>query len=185
MFPDSAIAQLFTLGYSKIAYVIKYGLGKFFFDALKGDLENVPFTFKFDESTTSQVKKQYDAYASYWSKSENCVVNNYIGSLFVGHCFSSDLVEHYLEFKKRLNLNDHLLLHLGMDGPNVNLAFERQLEAHMLENSNATFLRLGSCSLHPVHSAFKYGLKELDFPFDSFFHDLSFFFHFQVRRIYH
>ena len=36
-------------------------------------------------------------------------------------------------------------------------------------------MQLGTCSLHPVHTAFKNGLQKLDFPYDSFFLDLSFF----------
>ena len=95
------------------------------------DLHHVPFTFKLDESTTTQVKKQYDAYACYWSKLHNCIVGNYVGSLFVGHCTSSDLVDHYLEVKRRLDFNDYMMLHLGMDVPNVNLAFEHKLKVHM------------------------------------------------------
>ena len=75
-----------------------------------------------------------------------------------------------------------MLLHLGMDGPNVNLAFEQKLKVHMQESSRVDFLQIGTCSLHPVHTGFKNGLKELDFPFDSFFHDLSFFFHLSSAR---
>ena len=48
----------------------------------------------------------------------------------------------------------------------------------MQESSSADFLHLGTYSLHPVHTGFKSGLKELNISFDSFFHDLSFFFHF-------
>ena len=120
MFPDSSIAQDFTSASAKMAYIIKYGSGEYFKDTLKEDLHHVSFTFNFDESTATQVKKQYDPYACYWSKLHNCIVNNYVGSLFVRHCTSSDLVDHYMEFKRRLNFDDHLLLHLGMNGPNVN-----------------------------------------------------------------
>ena len=182
MFPDSAIAKAFTSGASKIAYVVKYGLAPFYQDKLKQDISNVPFTFKFDETTTKQVKKQYDAYISYWSNTLNQVTNNYLGSLFVGHCTAVDLVDHYLEFKQRWHLDDHLLLHIGMDDPSVNLLFEKKLNENFIENSNAEFLQLGTCSLHPVHTAFKKGLEEMDFPFNSFFHDLSFYFHLSSAR---
>ena len=65
MFPDSSIAQAFKSASAKMAYIIKYDLGEYFKDTLKEDLHHVPFTFKFDESTTTLVKKQYDAYACY------------------------------------------------------------------------------------------------------------------------
>ena len=91
-------------------------------------------------------------------------------------------MDHYLEFKRRFDFNNHMLLHLVMDGPNVNLAFEQKLKVRTQESSSADFLQLGTCSLHPVSTGFKNGLKELDFPFDSFFHDLSFFFHLSSAR---
>ena len=144
-FSDSSIAQAFTSASAKMAYIIKYGLGKYFKDTLKEDLHHVPFTFNFDESTTTHVKKQYDAYACYWSNLHNCLVNNCVGSVFIGHCTSSDLVDHYLEFKRRLDFNDHMLLHLEMDGPNVSLVFEPKLMVHMQESSSAGFLQLGTC----------------------------------------
>ena len=68
-----------------------------------------------------------------------------------------------------------------MDGPKVNLSFETKLkEEFNLENSE--FLQLEICSLHPVHTAFKNGLQKLDFPYERFFHDLSFFFHLSSAR---
>ena len=182
MFPDSAIAQSFTCGSSKMAYIIKFGLALYFEEKIKEDIKGAPFTFKFDETTTRQVVKQYDAYIHYWSKTHGHVTTNYLGSLFLGHCTASDLLEHYLQFRENWKLDDNLLLHLGMDGPNVNLLFERNLSEYLKKNCAATFLQLGSCSLHPVHTAFKKGLQEMDFPFDSFFHDLSFFFHLSSAR---
>jgi len=182
MFPDSVIARSFTGGYTKLAYIVKYGLSLYFEEMVKQDIEGVPFTFKFDETTTKQVVKQYDGYICYWSKTHGYVITNYLGSLFVGHYTAADLLDHYLAFRVKWKLDDKLLLHLGMDGPNVNLRIERELADHLSKNCEAQFLQLGSCSLHPVHTAFKKGLEEMDFPFDSFFHDLSFSFHLSSAR---
>ena len=182
MFPDSAIAKSFTGGATKISYLVKHGLTPYFEERLKNNISGVPFTFKFDETTTKQVKKQYDGYLCYWSNSSEQVENRYLGSLFVGHCTAADLVDHYLEFKQRWHLENHLLLHIGMDGPSVNQLFEKNLRQNFIENSNSEFLQLGTCSLHPVHTAFKKGISELDFPFESFFHDLSFYFHLSSAR---
>ena len=49
MFPDSSIAQSLTSSASKMAYIVKYGLAKYFKEQLQLDLERVPYTFKFDE----------------------------------------------------------------------------------------------------------------------------------------
>ena len=70
-----------------------------------------------------------------------------------------------------------------MDGQNVNLKFEKELEAVLKSVHDTGILGLGKCSLHPVHSAFKKGLEKLNFPFATFFNDLHFIFKlFSVRR---
>ena len=99
---------------------VKYDLAEY--------LEGVPWTFKFDETMTSQVKKTYDAYVRYWSKVHDCITSNYLRSHFVCHCCVTDLVDHYKTFKKLFKMNNNLLLHLGMDGPKVNLSFETKLK---------------------------------------------------------
>ena len=47
-----------------------------------------------------------------------------------------------------------------MDGTNVNLSFENKLESN-LEGINTSFLRIGTCSLHPTCTAFRKGIKIL------------------------
>ena len=105
----------------------------------------------FDETTNSQVKNQYGAYLSYLSNCHNKVVNLYVDSLFVGPCKVDDLVEKYNEFVKIVQLDSNYLLHIRMEGPNANLSFERKLATN-LEEMDTTFLRIGSCSLHPTHT---------------------------------
>ena len=46
-----------------------------------------------------------------------------------------------------------------MDGPNVNFSFESKLATN-LEEMDTTFLRIGSCSLHPTHTDFRKGIKK-------------------------
>ena len=51
--------------------------------------------------------------------------------------------EHYLEhwehFVTEMQWDKFFLLHLGMDRPNVNLAFQQRLQSHFL-TQNSTFL---------------------------------------------
>ena len=108
---------------------------------------------------------------------------------------ADDLVEHYNHFvDEKLELKSDYLLHLGMDGPNVNLSFENKLESN-LESINTSFLRIGTCSLHPTHTAFRKGIKSLysntinisgekesTFDLDDFFNDLHFFFKLSSAR---
>ena len=114
--------------------------------------------------------------------------------LFVGHCIADDIVEHYNHFVDKLELKSDYLLHLGMDGPNVNLSFENKLESH-LQSINTSFLRIGTSSVHPTHIPFRKGIKSLysntinisgekesTFDLDDFFNDLHFFFKLSSAR---
>ena len=138
---------------------------------LKYDVNNTPFTSLFDESTTSQVKKQYDAYLQFWSKKYDEVVNCYCGSLFVGHCTAQNLVEHCHEFEKSMNLDPSYLLHLGMDVLSVKKSFEDKLLTE-LRDKDIQILNIGSCCLHNVHNAFRNALKQIDRDFDQFAIDI-------------
>jgi len=170
MFGDSnPVACGYSMCETKVAYVIKFGIAPHVRRNLIKDIADTPFSFLFDETTTSQTKKQYDGYVIYWSKQNHRVIHRYCGSLFVGHCDADALVNHYLEFVKALGFDSSMLLHYGMDGPNTNVSFEKKM-AKYLEEMNTTFLMIGTCSLHPVHSAFSKGVKKL---FKCTFKDIS------------
>ena len=180
-FPDSKIAEKYSQNETKIKYVIQFGLSPYFQRDLMKDLKGKPFSFKFDETTTSQVKKQYDGYVQYWSECHKGVVIAYCGTLFVEHCPAEKLVEHFYEFVKKVGLDVNYMLHLGMDGPNVNKKFQRLL----LESDGlgkTTFLDIGTCALHIVHNAFRKGVSSLKFDVDQFALDIHFFFKLSAAR---
>ena len=127
MFPDSKIAQSYRQGETKVRYNMQYCIAPHVKQVLIYNVNNTPVFFKFDESTTSQVKNQYDAYLQFWSKKYDEVVNCYCGSLFVGHCTAENLVDYFHEFERSMNLEPSYLLHLGMDGPSMNKSFENKL----------------------------------------------------------
>jgi len=56
MFPDSKIAEKYSQNETKMKYVLQFGLSPYFQDLLKSDLKGKPFSFKFDETTTSQTE---------------------------------------------------------------------------------------------------------------------------------
>ena len=56
MFPDSKIAQSYRQGKAKVRCEIQYGIAPHAKQMLIYDVNNTPFTFKFDGSTASQVK---------------------------------------------------------------------------------------------------------------------------------
>ena len=60
MFPDSQIAVKYSQEETKSKYVVQFGLAPFVKDELITDVQKTPYSFKFDETTTSEMKKQYD-----------------------------------------------------------------------------------------------------------------------------
>ena len=173
MFPGHPAAENYKCSSSKTKYTLRFGISDFSMKELKS------------ETTTGQVKKQYDVYICYWSPMYDQIVNTYGGTLFIGHCDAADLVKHFDEITKKLELHMSYLVHLGMDGPRLNEKFERDLEVQLgAKDEPARILKIGTCSLHPVHTAFKKGLAELELPFESFFNDLSFF-KLSPARLYH
>ena len=74
------------------------------------------------------------------------------------------------------------LLHLGMDGPNVNLKFEKYLKTHFKESYNQEFLDINTCTLHKVHTSFKKGVLQLPINIDNFAVNLHGFFKLSSAR---
>ena len=177
MFPGHPATEKYSCAFTtKSAYLLQYGISEILKSEQIQDIKDVPYTFKFDETTTSQVLKQYDGYLCYWSPMYEEIVNTYAGSLFMGYCSAANLVHHFYKTVQPLGAKGVHLLHLGMGGPRVNTKFEKDLQALLHKKEDTSILLLGTGSLHPVHSAFKYGISEVKFPFEISFNDLSFFF---------
>ena len=104
MFPDSNIAKNYKMGETKTKYVIQYGIAPHFQKLLQEEYKQTPNTFKFDETTTQQVKKQYDGYVQFWSRKSQCIKIMYCGTLMVSHCPAEKLLEHFLFLLTSQNL---------------------------------------------------------------------------------
>ena len=65
MFPDSEIAKSYAQKADKIKYMMQFGIALVIRDIILDDLKGKPFSFLFDETTTSQIKKQYEGYATF------------------------------------------------------------------------------------------------------------------------
>ena len=79
MLPNSKIAKDYSQSKTKVKYVIEFGIAPHIRSLVQADIYERPFTFHFDETTTSQVKKHYDGYVTYYSKSRRgvqCVLWN-------------------------------------------------------------------------------------------------------------
>ena len=139
---------------TKVMYLMKYGFAVHAKNDLNSDIDGRPFTFHFDELTNQQIKKQYDGCVTFnWTIEKN-ILTAYCGTLFIGHCSSPDLLNHFNKFFEENHLSVKVLLNLGMDGPNVNLAFKNLLIDNLKEDHKTTFIYLGTCSLDTVSNAF-------------------------------
>ena len=76
MFPDSNIAKQFNQQEIKVKYTIQFEIAHYVKEKLILDVSNKPFSFKFEETTTSQsqIKKQHDAYVTYLSYTNQVIV---------------------------------------------------------------------------------------------------------------
>ena len=176
MFPDLKIAQGNKQNETKMMYVLKHGLCPYFRESLKSDLHSKVFCFKFDEMTTSQIKKQYSGFVQYWSKSQNKIAMAYCGSLCVDHCSADELVEHFFAFMWKIKVDSNLC-YISAWTDNVNLKFRKLLsQSHILGEAQTTFLEIGTCPLHIVHNAFRKGVSSLEFNVDQFALEIHFFF---------
>ena len=87
-----------------------------------------------------------------------------------------NLLNNFLPLLKKLALDIKFMLHLGMDGPNINLKFQTLLlQSNLLAEAKTTFLNIGTCPLHIVHNAFRKGVSSLAYNVDQFAVDIFFF----------
>ena len=77
MFPDSQSEKSFHQAEAKTKYMIQFGVTPYVQKQVIEGFPGQPFTFKFDETTTLQVKKQYDSYVQFWSLSKNMIMNRF------------------------------------------------------------------------------------------------------------
>ena len=179
MFPDSEIAKSYKQAQTKLKYMVQYGIAPHAKQLILEDMKNEQFCFHFDETTTTQVKKQYDGYLTYFSKQHAQITCSYVGSLFVGRCPASALLDHFYHFIEDLNLDVDHLLNLGMDGPNVNKKFADDLMEELKSDHKTSYIDIGGCTLHTVHNGFGKGMEYFKVEainLDQFVIDLHFFF---------
>ncbi|CAF1665967.1 unnamed protein product [Rotaria magnacalcarata] len=151
MFPDSKIAQKFSIQHSKMSYSISHGLGPYFRDLLIKDIKNCErFVLCFDEETNNQNKKQLDLYFRYWSYAQANVVVD--GILDAFHTDGIDIGK---------------LLMLSRDNPNVNETVEKMIN-DVMKKVNAELLNIGTCNLHVIHNGFNAGTTETNWHVENF-----------------
>ena len=160
MFPDSKIAEAFSMGRTKSMYMINHGLAPFFKSLLLSELNKSDiFAFSFDESL-NQVNQtcEIDVYVRFWNVTELKVIIRFIGSAFFGHETHQNLLKHFHEVTKELDRSK--LYQISMDGSILNLKFYNEIVQDRQENMVHSLIDIGSCSLHIVHGSFKTGAEK-------------------------
>lgn len=119
----------------------------------------------FDESLNEEIQsKQLDVHECYWSSENVRVESHYLKLLFIGHGTIDDILKHFEKAIK--DLDPVKTWNIGMDGPNVNLAFERELTKSCEELPSS--LCLGRCGLHTVQRSFQTGVKETNWDLSQY-----------------
>lgn len=160
MFEDSPIAKEISLGRTKYAYYLCYGVAPYLEKNLVNELQGVSeFVCMFDESLNKVSQRcQMDFILRYWSNEKHQVVTRYFNSAFLGHTRADDLLAAFCKVLEKIDLKS--LISVSMDGPTVNWSFLQKLVSQRKQNSLPEILNVGSCGLHIVHGAVQTGHRE-------------------------
>ena len=150
IFPDSDVVKHYHQKSNKVKYTLQFGVAPSISEIILNELKDQPFTFSFDETTTSQIKKQYAGYATYFSRYFNTIITSYLGTLYVGKCTAEDLLQNLNILMQKLGLHIGMIICLGMDGPSVNNAFARKLN-ELLEVNVLYMLARAHCIQYQMH----------------------------------
>ena len=166
MFPDSKIAQSFTLGKTKCSYILKFGIAPYVKSLLVQSVKDSgDYVLMFDESLNRITQeKQMDVWVRYWANGK--IVSRYLTSEFMGHASAEDMLRKLESASSCLNSKG--LLQLSMDGPNVNWKLFNLLQRDIEETCDVKMLNIGSCGLHQLHNAFRAGSDASDWAIEKF-----------------
>ena len=167
MFPDSEVAQKFSMRKTKSRYMTIYGLAPYFKkELLKKINSSLFYSVSFDESFNSELQKcQMDINVLYWDTKKNIAVTRYFDSAFLDRSNASNLLDSLQESTKPL-LGEKFL-QLAMDGPNVNWNVLDGLDEQLIKNGHTKTINIGSCAQHIVHGAHQNGFCKIDWNIDK------------------
>ena len=127
LFPDSKVAKHVTLGRTKISYIMNFGLAPYF-KSLLIEEKTQCYIISFDESLNKITQNcQMDLLVRFWNEVSKQVVR-YLNSTFLGHSAASDILQHFNEETRVLNLSK--MLQVSMDGLTTNMKFCKELSEY-------------------------------------------------------
>ena len=157
MFPGSKITNKFSLAIKKWSYMITYGIAPYFASLLLEDIKHSDnFSISFDESLNSvTANEQMNIVITFWDELNSKVQVGYLTSIFPGHNRADDLLKAFQEATSKLELDK--MLQVSLDRPSVNWKFyEKLIESREISELTG-LINIGSCGLHVIHGAFKFG----------------------------
>ena len=160
--PDSEIAKGVKMSCTKVSYVIGHGLGPCFLQKTVDDILNTPrtyFTLHFDETTASQIKKQFDILVRYYSDNHNEVRVRFLKVAVFGYAYAESVANELCETLQKFSFPLKYLLSLSSDGPNVNKAIKTNINSKLKANYQRELVDTGPCQLHVVHNSFRKGVE--------------------------
>ena len=166
MFPDSSVAEKFTCGERKCAYLCTFGIAPYLKLKLSDCIKNQPYyVLLFDESLNKITQnKQMDIHVRYWGETKT-VDTRYYGSVFMGHSTAEDMLEKFNGYVNDLDMSN--LIQLSMDGPSVNWKFHELIQNEINQDTQKMLIDVGSCGLHITHGAFRDGVKSSNWDIES------------------
>ena len=176
MCPDSEIAKGVKMSCTKVSYVIGHGLGPYFLQKTVDNILNTPrtyFTLQFNETTTSQIKKQLYILVRYYSDNHNEVRVRFLKAAVFGHAYAVSVANEICETLQKFSLPLKYLLSLSSDGPNVNKAIKTIINSKFKANYQRD---RGPCQLHVVHNSFRKGVQGYGSDVENLCIDIYYFF---------
>ena len=164
---------------SKVSYVIGHGLGPYFLQKTVDDILSTPgtyFTLHFDETTTSQIKKQLDILVRYYSDNHNEVRVRFLKAAVFGHAYAESVANELCETLQKFSLPLKYLLSLSSDGPNVNKAIKTNINRRLQVNYQRELVDTGPCQPHVVHNSFRKGVEGYSSDVENLCIDIYYFF---------
>ena len=157
IFPDSKIANKFSLATIKCSYMIAYGIAPYFASLLLKDIKHSDnFSISFDESLNSvTANEQMDIVIIFWDKLNSEVEVRYLTSIFLGHTRADDLLKAFQETTSKLELDK--TLQVLMDRTSVNWKiYEKLIESREISELTG-LINIESCDLHVIHGVSNLG----------------------------
>ena len=119
------------------------------------------FTLHFDETTTSQIKKQFDILVRYYSDNHNEVRVRFLKAAVFGHAYAESVANELCETLQKFSLPLKYLLSLSSDRPNVNQAIKTNINSKLKTNYQRELVDTGPCQPHVVHNSFRKGVTDM------------------------